>query len=69
MFFELQKKIKISRTAAVLYCIVLLIGFLFALSEVYVNCFNSMNTEQITTAFGAAEKAAEGFILWFENLL
>lgn len=68
MFFELQKKIKISRTAAVLYCIVLLIGFLYGLSTVYVNCFNSMNAEQIT-AFGAAEKAAEGFILWFENLL
>lgn len=68
MFFELQKKIKISRTAAVLYCIVLLIGFLFALSEVYVNCFNSMNAEQIT-AFGAVKKAAESFILWFENLL
>lgn len=67
MFFELQKKIKISRTAAVLYCIVLLIGFLFALSEVYVNCFNSMNADRIT-AFGAAEKAAEGIILWFENL-
>lgn len=68
MFFELQKKIKISRTAAVLYCIVLLIGFLFALSEVYVNCFNCMNADRIT-AFGAAEKAAESIILWFENLL
>lgn len=68
MFFELQKKIKISRTAAVLYCIVLLIGFLYGLSTVYVNCFNSMNAERIT-AFGAAEKAAENFILWFENLL
>lgn len=68
MFFELQKKIKISRTSAVLYCIVLLIGFLFALSEVYVNCFNSMNADRIT-AFGAAEKAAGGIILWLENLL
>lgn len=68
MFFELQKKIKISRTAAVLYCIVLLIGFLYGLSTVYVNCFNSMNADRIT-AFGAAEKAAESFILWFENLL
>lgn len=68
MFFELQKKIKISRTAAVLYCIVLLIGFLYGLSTVYVNCFNSMNAEQIT-AFGAAEKAVESIILWFENLL
>lgn len=48
MFFELQKKIKISRTAAVVYCIVLLIGFVFGLSEVYVNSFNSMNAEQIT---------------------
>lgn len=48
MFFELQKKIKISRTAAVVYCIVLLIGFIFGLSEVYVNSFNSMNAEQIT---------------------
>ena len=68
MYFELQKKIKISRTAAVLYCIVLLIGFFYGLSTVYVNCFNSMNAEQIT-AFGAVEKAAESFILWFENLL
>lgn len=68
MFFELQKKIKISRTAAVLYCIVLLIGFLYGLSTVYVNCFNSMNAEQIT-AFGTVEKAAESFILWFERLL
>lgn len=68
MFFELQKKIKISRTAAVLYCIVLLIGFFYGLSTVYVNCFNSMNAEQIT-AFGAVEKAVESFILWFENLL
>lgn len=68
MFFELQKKIKISRTAAVLYCIVLLIGFLYGLSTVYVNCFNSMNAEQIT-AFGAVEKAVESIILWFENLL
>lgn len=68
MFFELQKKIKISRTAAVLYCIVLLIGFFYGLSTVYVNCFNSMNAEQIT-AFGAVEKAAESFILWFENVL
>lgn len=68
MFFELQKKIKISRTAAVLYCIVLLIGFLYGLSTVYVNCFNSMNADRIT-AFGAAEKAAESFILWIENLL
>lgn len=67
MFFELQKKIKISRTAAVLYCIVLLIGFLYGLSAVYVNCFNSMNAEQIT-AFGAVEKAAESFILWFVRL-
>ena len=48
MFFELQKKIKISRTVAVVYCIVLLIGFIFGLSEVYVNSFNSMNAEQIT---------------------
>ena len=59
---------QISRTAAVLYCIVLLIGFFYGLSTVYVNCFNSMNAEQIT-AFGAVEKAAESFILWFENLL
>lgn len=68
MFFSLHKKIKISRTAAVLYCAVLLMGFLFGLSVIYVNCFNSMNPEPIT-AFGAAEKAAESFIRWFQNLL
>lgn len=68
MFFSLQKKIKISRTAAILYCAVLLTGFLYGLSVIYVNCFNSMNAEQIT-AFGAVEKAAESFIRWVLNLL
>lgn len=68
MFFSLHKKIKISRTAAVLYCVVLLMGFLFGYSVIYVNCFNSMNAEPITIV-GAAEKAAEGFILWAESLL
>lgn len=68
MFFSLHKKIKISRTAAVLYCIVLLIGFLFGLTEIYVNCFNSMNADRITV-LDAVAKAAEGFILWVLNLL
>lgn len=50
MFFEFQKKIKISRSFAVLCCIVLLIGFAFGLAAVYVNCYNSMNTEPVTVA-------------------
>lgn len=64
MLFELHKKIKISRSFAVLYCIVLLIGFLFGLSEIYMNCFNSMNAEQITIS-----GLLESIIWWFENSL
>ena len=39
------KEIKISRSFAVFYCVLLLIGFICGLSTVNVNCYNSMNAE------------------------
>ena len=38
-------KIKISRTFTVVYCIILLMGFIYGMTAVSVNCYNSMNSE------------------------
>ncbi|MGN0552226.1 MAG: hypothetical protein ACI4I1_02505 [Oscillospiraceae bacterium] len=39
------KEMKISRSFAVVYCVLLLIGFICGMSVVNVNCYNSMNAE------------------------
>lgn len=38
-------KIKISRTFTVFYCVILLMGFIYGMTAVNVNCYNSMNSE------------------------